>query len=284
MIDDLPMPLHPRPPNQELGFGPEIPVSFSSLEEARNSLDFQWNGCLGAIDIKDDSDKRLETAEKFQSIFGQWSAAFRAFLEQSASNFDSRDVKAAAVLGISQRFAAMHFDSNVMAVPAEQISWDKYRADHEEVVSLAATILEASPTTTGEASQGVPSFSIDMGIVAPLYSVAHRCRDPVIRRKAISLLAATPRQEGVWNSILVARVTQRIVEIEEGGLLGMDSRQNVPEDARISDNKIEIPEWARISDVEVHLDLGSRRGTVDFVRRQNAVNKTPATITDVIEW
>ena len=284
MIDGPSMLLYPKPLKPELGFGPNLPISFSSLEEARNSLDFQWNGCLGAVDVKDDFDKRLEFAEKYQRIFEQWSAAFGAFLKQSASGFGSKDVKAAAVLGISHRFAAMHFDSNVMAYPAEQTSWDKYHAEHEEIVSLAAKIIDASPSTSGTASQVAPSFSIETNIVAPLYSVAHRCRDPAIRRRAIALLAATPRQEGVWNSTLVARVTQRIVEIEEGGLLGIQSHQHLPEQVHISNVQVQVPEWARISDVDVQLDLERRRATINYIHRKTARSEISATITEVIEW
>ena len=284
MIDGPPMHLHPKTRNQELGFGPDLPKSFSSLEEARNSLDFHWNGCLTAVDIKDDVDRQLGLAEKYQTIFKRWSEAFRAFLEQSASGFDSRDVKAAAVLDINHRFGAIHFDSISMAFPAEQTNWDKYRAEHEEIVTLAAKVIDTYPSASGATSQWGPSFSIETNVVPPLYSVAHRCRDPVIRRKAISLLAATPRQEGVWNSALVVKVTQRIVEIEEGRLLGVESLQDVPQHARISETKVPVPEWARISDIDVHLDIEGRRATVDYVHRQMALDETSATITDVLEW
>ena len=262
--------LHPRPNNAESGFGPNIPKSFSSLEEARNSLDFHWNGCL-RVQAKRNLDNPLEMTNNYPKIFQQWSAALHVFLEKSASSFDPTDVKGAAVLGISHRLAAMHFDKDLMAFPREQIGWDKYRAEHEEMVSLAAAILEASPSTPGAASIGAPSFSIDMNIIAPLYSVAHRCRDPYIRRKAISVLYAVPRQEGIWNSILSARVAQRVMEIEEVGLGTVQSC-------------FDVPEWAGISDVDVHFDLESRQATIKYCRRQSALEKAMETVTDIIQW
>jgi len=271
MFEGPPMLLHPRSTNRELGFGPEIPSSFCSLGEARNSLDFHWNGCLNTSNAKGNTDNQLEMTQRYRRIFQQWSAAFQAFLEQSASELSLRDVKGAAVLRISHRLAAMHFDSNMMAFAAQQTSWDKYRAEHEEIVSLVATIVEASPNTTGTEYQGAPSFSIDMNILAPLYSVAHRCRDPVVRRKAISLLHATPRQEGIWNSTLVARAVERLIEIEEAGLVEINSCHDVPESSRISD-------------LEVNMDLEKRQATIGYARYQSVLKETPKTIIEVFQW
>ncbi len=265
------MTLLPRSKNQEVGFSPYIPNSFSSLEEARNSLDFQWNGCLKVDEANTTEERRLDMTRKYHGSFPKWSAAFHAFLEQSASKLDSRELKGAAVLSLSRRFAAIHFDGNLMAFSTEQTCWDKYRAEHEEMVSLAATILEASVSTTGAISRCAPSFSIDMNIIAPLYSVAHRCRDPVIRRKAISLLYGVQRQEGIWNSILTARVAERLMEIEEAGLGEIQSCDDVPE-------------WARVTDVHVHFDQGGCQATIEYTQERSVLNKVVGRTIDVIRW
>lgn len=263
--------LYPRSKNQELGFGPDIPKSFSSLEEARNSLDFQWNGCLRVQEAEATTESRLEMTERFFGKFQSWSAAFHAFLKQSGSKLSSRDLKGAAVLSLSRRYAAMHFDRNSMAFSTDQTGWDQYGAEHEGMVSLAATILEASDNTTGASSGCAPSFSLDMHIIAPLYCVAHRCRDPVIRRKAISLLYATPRQEGIWNSILTARVAQRLMEIEEAGLGRIQSCSDVPE-------------WARITGVNVQFDLEECQATIEYGYQGKDLRGTMRPITDIIQW
>ncbi|KAH8891327.1 hypothetical protein GQ53DRAFT_153580 [Thozetella sp. PMI_491] len=59
------------------------------------------------------------------------------------------------------------------------------------------------------------SFSADLGIVPPLYVVATKCRNPVIRRQAIQLLRSSSRREGMWDSELAARIGMWIAEIEE---------------------------------------------------------------------
>lgn len=60
-----------------------------------------------------------------------------------------------------------------------------------------------------------PSFSADLGIVPPLFVVATKCRDPVIRRQAIQLLRSSARREAMWDSELTARIGMWITEIEE---------------------------------------------------------------------
>lgn len=270
MFDGLPMRLYPGYKDQELGFCPDIPKSFTSLEEARNSLNFHWNGCLRAQEPEMTTESRLAMTREYNEKFGSWLAAFNAFLKQSAANLNSRDLKGAAVLSLSHRFAAIHFDKHLMAFSTEQTGWDKYIAEHEEMVSLAATIHESSVSTAGASSGYAPCFSLDMNFIPPLYSVAHRCRDPIIRRKAISLLYAVQRQEGIWNSILTARVAQRLMEIEEAGLGDVRSCKDVPE-------------WARISDVTVRFDLEECRATIEYSQQRKPL-EAMGRITDVIEW
>ncbi len=97
-------------------------------------------------------------------------------------------------------------------------------------------------------------------ITTDLGKKAHKCRHPVIRRKAVALLYSSPRQEGVWDSILTARVAERLIGIEEAGL-GKVTRCE------------DIPDWARISDVEVSFNRQGRVGTVRYSRPRSPLEK-----------
>ena len=77
------------------------------------------------------------------------------------------------------------------------------------------------------------SFSFDLGYMIPIYLTATRCRDPHIRRRAIRLLQAYPRQEGVWESLAAAAVASRWVAVEEEGLGEVKCAADVPEHKRI---------------------------------------------------
>lgn len=69
-------------------------------------------------------------------------------------------------------------------------------------------------------------FSLHVGIVPPLHLTATKCRDPVVRREAVDLLLANPRQEGMWDGILSARIGRWIIACEEEGLPPPPSRQS----------------------------------------------------------
>ena len=96
---------------------------------------------------------------------------------------------------------------------------------------------------------------MDMNIVGPLFSIAHRCRDPNIRRRIIALLYSTPRQEGLWHSVIAARVAEKIMNIEEAGLGEVKTWADVPEEKRISD-------------IDMQFDLQGRKGYLKYSRRQ----------------
>jgi hypothetical protein len=59
-----------------------------------------------------------------------------------------------------------------------------------------------------------PSFTFEMGVIPPLYFVAAKCRDPTIRRRALSLLKKAPRRESSWSA-LPTRVVEKTIALEE---------------------------------------------------------------------
>ena len=76
---------------------------------------------------------------------------------------------------------------------------------------------------------------MDLGIIVPLYLTVLSCRDPAVRREALSLLSrlSLPRQEGAWNANDASRVGQWFIDVEEG-LRKVESAEDVPESSRIS--------------------------------------------------
>jgi hypothetical protein len=85
--------------------------------------------------------------------------------------------------------------------------WDKYYVEFDTIVAHATSVAKISTTARSKGTP-MPVFSLDTGIVLPLYFVATKCRYPTIRRKSIALLKSTPRQEGVLNSMLTGRVAE----------------------------------------------------------------------------
>lgn len=84
----------------------------------------------------------------------------------------------------------------------------------KEMVCLCEQIMGYISDGT-EALEGRTSFCLDIGYVIPLYTVASQCPDIATRWRAIALLRSKSRQEGLWNSLVVANAAERILEIEE---------------------------------------------------------------------
>lgn len=270
--------LRSKPSDKVPGFCAEIPTVFSSFEEARNSMDYQWNTCvhlLGNIEQYDTYEdmKRVKphleaNQQTFSIVVRKWLAAFQALLKKKGKSLNGKSLQAARTLQISQIFMTIYLEMRTFDVLTDETVWDRFIPRFEHIIELGSLIVKSTACDQMSRKPGW-EFSLDMNIVAPLYAVAHRCRDPVVRRKAISLLEASPRQEGMWDSILTARVAGRLMGIEEEGL-------------GIVTCAADVPGRARISHVAVKFDFQGRLGTVSYSSRRSRLDQTRTTVTETV--
>ena len=205
------------------------------------------------------------------NTFQKWLVAFRAFMQSYGRSLDSRGLQAARYLEISYCMATMFTDVSIVhRTGHDETIWDNFTKRFEQVVDLATSIVESLSCDKSTQDRGA-EFSLDMHTIPHLYTVVHKCRHPIVRRKAVSLLFAAPRQEGVWDSILTARGAERLIAIEESGLGNVTCCEDVPD-------------WARVSDVRVNFHLHERHGTVTFSRRRSPLEKVRETVMDTFRW
>ena len=275
------------------GFTTEIPRCFTTLEQAQNSLYFHRNRCLKAAfewpevtangssaktwTNKISADYHTKSLKLFQDTSTKWASAFQAFLERYSMALDSTSLQGAAVLKINQLIATLCVESYNSKAPEYQTPWDNYRPMCEEIIDLATTIVRMQgETDRSTACKKAPVFSLDVSIVAPLHMVAYRCRDPTLRRRAIALLYSAPRQEGLWHSILTARVCEKIMQVEERGLGQVNSCED-------------IPDCNRITKIDGNFDMQDRKG---YLRLSRASDNSPGFghgvevvyLYELIEW
>ena len=268
--------LQDHPSNTPLGFNLDIPEEFSSLDEARNSLEFHTNGFVkffkDVINVNTPEVPDAETHRRFWSNqSGKWDTAFEAFLRNPATKLTPRAQQAAWALKINHRLCMMHLRHDFSTVYADDTIWDLCPQDGEDIVQFAESLLTLDERTRGPPGQRGVEFSLDMSLVGPLYAVAHKYRDPILRRRAITLLKKVNRQEGIWDSAVAARVAERIVEIEEGAVGNVTSFHDVPN-------------WARIHGLKVSFDKSERKGDFSYIRSGCRQSESVESIHEVIRW
>jgi hypothetical protein len=107
--------------------------------------------------------------------------------------------------------------------PQETV-FDSFEASFDVIVAHARTLI-------GQGQHLL--FTLDMGLVEPLYMTVLKCREPRKRLTALELLSLC-RQEGAWDGPLMACIAQHAIRVE-AALCGHEQRGKVaPTSADVS--------------------------------------------------
>ncbi len=98
-------------------------------------------------------------------------------------------------------------------------------------------------------------FAFDIGVVPPLYLVMVKCRDPKLRREALSLLEQNPKREGVWDSVACVALGRWVISLEEEGARSLLKARLNPRPPTTQASKSESP--STIGGYESELDDSS---------------------------
>lgn len=171
--------------------------------------------------------------QKHVASLEAWRDIFDNYLEAQGQVL--ADLEAAKVLEI-HRIVGLAWLKRCM--DPEETATDKDMAEFEIAINMAETLQQPADTPTKNA-QPSTCFLFDMEVIAPLYLIATKCRHPQLRRRAIALLRATVRREGLWDSQETAAIAERIMEHEEAELSTLDGSELPAEDMRIHNTHIE---------------------------------------------
>jgi hypothetical protein len=134
-----------------------------------------------------------------------WSGKLDAFLLESNLNPLSRVLQAAAVLRVYWLLFMIIVEGTISLM---KFSSPSIFTKFQKIVAICQSI--ATATNVAKPSQ----FSVDLGIVCPLYFTGLNCRDPTIRQQVLELLA-TPRREGMWDSQITIHILKQAIAKEE---------------------------------------------------------------------
>ncbi|KAJ5113204.1 hypothetical protein N7456_001738 [Penicillium angulare] len=221
------IPLGPEPEHQ-----PGEAMHFNTIEEARemvtrlHRLVTNFNTSI-LMDEKGNliGEERQKEYAMILQMYDQWEPAFQKLIVDSAKKAKPLDPRSLLILDIAFHTCAVY---TKVTASLTETAYDAQMYHWEGVVSAAEQILILSMHENVTHSPLSMLFSIEAEVIPMIWYAAARCRDPLIRRRAISVLSRHSRTEGFWNAKVLLRVVERVLEYEEAPLASLPIGQRIP--------------------------------------------------------
>lgn len=277
--------------------GPEPPRAFANLDEARvahDRLNERLVRLQESMNIRPRAMSRMAMPEawmraiaSFKEQLTSWAQAFAPLLKSRTEPHVSRRERAGiAVLQMAHLTAAM---ISAIQFSSNELVFDKYMSVCRAVVDLGIEIVREEEALGVAACQAEsaycphqrhpppdyiesrvfsachikPTFSMDLGIVAPLFVVATKCRHRHVRRQAIELLRSCSRREGMWDGDLTARIAHWVMTVEETPLADTAfGHPQLPASPPSIETYVGVPPERRVMIKSIDFDLRARWANV----------------------
>lgn len=196
---------------------------------------------------------RIRRDEGVQT-FETWLAALEDYFRTAEARLSDADLKALLGMRMQVKVAIITLKTCIDSGP--EATFDAFQADFEDVVgriehmTTKLQLPEAKPLDNESTG-----FTMELGIIHPLFFVALKCRDPAIRRRAIVQLKKAGR-EGVWEGPIVAVMAEKLMEMEE-----------VEVDFEAGET---VPEHQRFHEVKKNVDYEGGKVLIDAMRARDA--------------
>lgn len=197
-----------------------IPDAFKTLADARDCLDnCMSHGLQASVAAYFNSQGSSSDADPGpgrpqdpwnEQLLPQWFSAFGTFIEQAGPRLRLSDLQGTKLLEIQYKCAKILLS---VGMPPRETAFDEFEGFFTDIISLATSVIQKSDSPG--LCERVGCFSFETGLIPPLYFTATRCRNPWIRRQALSMLSSESRRECVWSSGMLSKIADRLICIEE---------------------------------------------------------------------
>ncbi|KAK5165803.1 uncharacterized protein LTR77_008726 [Saxophila tyrrhenica] len=252
----------------------EMPKRFTTVSEAKQHLEFYSHSQILSSDaLEEPYYGRALTPSQCLELLDRWTLAFDAMVAYHGENMTDHDRRAANVLLIWKLMLAVGVDvrAHHLGKLEDPMVYDLYEITFREVLELVEKVLVEAGDDGGGHAVASHRFTLDFGIVGPLYDITRICRDPFVRRRAIHLLRAYPRREGLWDGLLAAASGERQMELEETAVSEVR-------------NSADVPAWARIMSALPSFQFGERWAIVEYIRQQPEDGSEAERFLERLEW
>lgn len=267
-----------------------IPRSFDSLEQAKISLDLLVASSLGFIRTVHDG-KHAENGSfslsgrtlqiHLLSEFSIWKNSMVNYVT-SCNTFSDHENR------IEKSLRTQHTATFIWlarCTELEESGFDAYLPEFASIVKWSRTLIAPIPESKERCLHSklaslsvshVPKFSLNMSSIPPLYLVGIKCRDPIIRREAITILEEMNGREGLFDARLHAKAARRLTELEESSALIYEGATTAymepgPLMRMIADGEVQVPqqmpECLRVHDMDLRDVTAGASGTCNITWR-----------------
>lgn len=182
-----------------------------------------------------------EAHKALTSELHEYTELLDAFLSSAGQELSEKNLQCSTLLKMHQKSMGIVLRGTM---PSEESSAELDGDELESIVKLGKSLVDnfQHTQTTGI----MPThFSLESGLVPPLYLASTLSPNKELRREALDLLKVTPRQEGLWNSnIIVAMAESRAAAVRaatsEGGGEGDDSEAETTNNVLDAGRQIKI--------------------------------------------
>lgn len=205
--------------------GFRIPTTFTDIVEARKCWDIlmqrnvYFHKTIACAHAPNGS--AGEYVGKELDICITLSRQFEKAIEPLISNSESDNIYSPAVgatfLYLTNKVSSIYLET--CSCPGE-LQYDLFNPRYGEIISKLHPIIERAKK---KQRSDTSLFKFGIGIILPLHLTALKCREPRILRQAIAMPLAAPEREGAWDGMMLAKLDQRLMEIEEEDMDGMVS-------------------------------------------------------------
>ena len=192
--------------------------AFANLSEARQSLHMLIGDFITLVNypvwVQGHSPDRTE-ANYVEALREQSDLLRRTSLWHEACDALSEQEKSSEAFAILECYLILADLWLRVVVQRDEEAFSRDITPFSNIIARAATHVMPSDGPAGRAQL----FNFGLGWMDPLYYTIQKCRNVDLRQQALQLLAALPRQEGIWTHDKLLVLAKRIVGWESLGEL-----------------------------------------------------------------
>lgn len=217
-------------PEPDLHLAKEIVIT--DIFEARHTLDRLMN--TGLVFVREASlrkavarDSYLPRQQQLRKEFLAWKNAFGRLPTTNWRHMRSIDPRAPLLLWIQYRVSQIWVET---CLSMDEMIYDEYKETFETIVSDAEKLVALNSEASPEDDDLTARFTLEAGIIPMLYWSSIKCRQPLVRRRAMDVISRSPQQEGLWKKKRFLKVAQLVIDLEEKDMMSLPVEERIPTD------------------------------------------------------